>query len=262
MAPTTWAFPTWNHPAVSKETLRDWHLPMQRALSAMGHRLVQEWQPADVTLYTEYFTLEDVARMRAGPRPYGILCTEWIEVDRLVGRPKRRQLAFMEAIKDAAFLWAAVDVESYAALGRPTAHVEVAWEPDHYRRADVQPKVDLCYYGSVTPERQEMVARVSQRASVMVVPFGSTMEQRDAAIAKARYVLAMPAKCGKPSSTRISAAMHADRPVLPPSEAMHMELSRDRWDEERRVQLADYQAQPSMREILSAAIAGTVGRRG
>lgn len=259
----TFSFPVWNHPAVSQETLKDWHYPIKLALDGLGHRIVDEEGPADFTVYTEYFNREDVARILNGPQPFGILCTEWIDGRDLVGRKPHRCKAFLELVPKAAFLWAAVDVEAYRALGRPTAHVEIAWEPDYYRRAEEEPTFDLCYFGSPTPERRKVIEEIrGAGASILEVAFGARQEDRDFAIAQARYVLSMPAKTGKISSTRTSAAMHADRPTLPPAEAMHMRFARGRWDEERRAQLADYQAKPSLRQILAEAIVLTLGRRG
>lgn len=249
-----WHFPTWNHGTVSCETLRDILDPISNALTAMGHTVTTE-EEADILVYTEYFMMDKIEPIFKSKKTYGVICTEWFNGKEIIGREPNEIEAFLKVVEKATFLWAYSDADQYSKLGRPTAPILIGWEPNSYKPTRVEPTYDVCFYGSMSPMRQDILNALRKTtAEVLVVPFGSKKEDRDASIWQSRYVLDMPAHSWKSSDGRRNTALHADRPIISIQDAMQIDQWRSRWQEERKMQLAEFMARPSLREILTKAL--------
>lgn len=251
------------HGPASRETLMDMVGPMQVALRAMGHEAISNdhFRPGWVTVIPEYFPTQLALEIiRHEPKlDFGILCTEWFDGVKIVGQDHDpdRTSGFLALAQHARFIWSLVDESGYRRFGRPYAHTPIRWEPDLYVRNDRVPARDLVAFGPITESRAELQRKMHRdNIDCLWVPFGTPRLERDALIGDGRYVLGLPAtgNQNEVSQTRISAAMHADRAILPAAELAVLPDIRDNWDSQRVAQLRDYAAAGTMRDVMKAAL--------
>jgi hypothetical protein len=92
------------------------------------------------------------------------------------------------------------------------------------------PRYDFCFFGSLTPRREQVIADVLRRGhTVDVIPHGATLAERDARVPLSRAVLDIKQYhwWDLVSSVRYVTALNCRRPVI--AEARSAE-ARERWE--------------------------------
>ncbi len=254
-------FSVWNHNEVSRIFLKDMIEPIGKAMIALGYeRPIMSDNWSGFPLFFECFSPSHIDLMDKVDRPFGLICTEWFDGRRLSGHVDERAATFIDAAKRAKFLWTVAKDDVQWDLGIPTAYVHLGWEENYYTRVEGEPLYDLCIYGGMNYSREKIRIELDKLGLNYVwLSSGTQKDQRDAFIHYSKFVLDLPSTgvMGAQSITRVSAAMHNDRPLLSVADIPRIRDLLPKWDEERQRQLEEFKAGPSLRDSLSAAMSVT-----
>jgi hypothetical protein len=186
----------------------------------MGHGIgVMEQQIADdaLNIFFEHFTDEHVALLESRPDvKYAIIQTELMTGETFNNDNyfRKRYRNFMRLAKRAQFV---INMVGDTKVPCPHFKVEPGYAPQlEAKKNDHLIENDLYFFGTMSHRREELLYQLTAAGLTVRVSTGASMQERDMEIQKCRYVLGL--RChwpvDFPSLTRISAALHGQRPVI------------------------------------------------
>mgnify|MGYP003336860928 CR=1 FL=1 len=211
-------FTLYNHYESVHEPIMDLLKPFAFAFQDLGHTVVfrKDGIATDaLNIVTEFFDRDaDDKLLESGVR-YALIQTEMMTGDTFNndGIFRQRYKRFMRVAERAEFV---INLVGDTKVPCPSFKCEPGYHPKLMKPDTVTPSVDFCFFGTRSHRRDEMIKMICNRGVVVAFCDGAGTEERNRAIQNSKYVLGLrahwPLECV--SLTRISAALHNQRPVL------------------------------------------------